>query len=187
MPRDLTGAVDSQLDLGHVCLIILCSLRLASTVQYVWTGSGNLNWDGKTWKGIGDLGSLGNVSETSALQAEATSIELSSVSPSALSDSMTEIRVGRPVRLYLGFMTPTGVLIGDPTMFYKGAVDKPSTTVDPSPEGGKIKIALENKLIDMQRIAPARITSEEQKRLYPFDTGADFVAALVDSINIWGI
>jgi hypothetical protein len=56
-------------------------------------------------------------------------------------------------------------------------------------EGGDtstIQMAVENKLIDLERARVARFTSGYQKSIYPNDKGLDFVEDLQDKKIPWG-
>lgn len=185
MARSLTSGVEYAVDSKNVALIVMVSIKFASTTEYVWSGIGTFSYGGHQWKGLGDLGKISNISESVELQAEGTSLELSGIANNILADSLTEIRVGRPVNVYLGFLnTSTGVLIPDPILVCRGCVDQPQTTV--GGETSTVNIALENKLNDMQRGRTIRLCSEDQKRKYPNDTGLDFVPQLVNSVWAWG-
>lgn len=182
--RALTSQTTGQSTAGLNFPIILASIGLASTTKYVWSGVGTISWNGQSWLGLGDLGTISSISESGELQAQGIQLGLSAIANDLLADSLTEIRVGRPVRIYLGFLDPiTAAIVPDPYLLYKGMVDEPKTKIGPSESSVTLK--LENRLIDMQRNSSLRLDSETQRRLYPGDAGMDFCSQLADAVWAW--
>lgn len=186
MARSMTGEIDQQLDLNNVSPILMLEMVLASATLRCWSGLGTLQYTGVPWIGTGEIGKIDRITESTSLQASGTSVELSAVDASLLSDALTEIRVGRPATIYIGFLNPSNVPVGTPLLLYRGKVDKPTITADPKPNAGKISIALESRMLDMQRVAPIRWSVEHQRRLYSTDDGLNWIAGLQNSINKWG-
>ena len=201
MARDLTTGMEAQTTAGVVCPILLVSITFASSIERMWTGIGDLLWTppgyvppgppvtGPTltptlvWKGMGDLGKISNITESGGVQAEGMAISLSQIANDILADSLTEIRVGRPALVYLGFLNSDGTVVADPYCMYRGMVDVPTTNAGTT--ASEISIKIENRLNDMGRNSSLRIDSETQRRKYPGDAGCDFIPQLVDSAWAW--
>ena len=58
------------------CPVHLFMLVFRSSVQYVWSGSGTLTWNGHDFLGVGSLGAVGDVKESSEVRADGTSVTL---------------------------------------------------------------------------------------------------------------
>ncbi len=69
MPRNLSAAVIAQLTSGHCQPCFLVSLQFVTTTEYVWTGIGNVTWNGQTWQGLGNFGSVSAITETAEVNA----------------------------------------------------------------------------------------------------------------------
>lgn len=183
MARNLTSGMLAQTTAAQVSPILLVSIVFASSTQYLWTGVGDLLWNGQTWRGVGDLGKISNISETGGVQADGMSLSLNGIAPDILADSLSEIRVGRPVLVYLGFLDTSGNVVPTPYVLYRGLVDQPKTSCGVT--DATVSIAVENRLNDMGRNSSLRLDSETQRRKYPNDAGLDFIPQLVESAWAW--
>jgi hypothetical protein len=57
-----------------------------TTPVHVWTGVGDLVWNGKTYKGVGTLGSVSTVGESSEIEAQGITLTLSGIPAELLAD-----------------------------------------------------------------------------------------------------
>jgi hypothetical protein len=78
MPRELDTMMAAGLP-GSISPAFLAMLTFQSGVEYVWTGIGDLDWNGHTWKGVGNLANVGAITEGVAVQAEGTSVSLAGI------------------------------------------------------------------------------------------------------------
>jgi hypothetical protein len=183
MSRNLDPTMLTALSSGLISPVIMAILTFKSSTQYIWSGVGNLIYNGNTYIGVGSLGKIGAVSEGVTVQAEGTTITLSGIDSALLSDSLIDIQPGAPAVLYFALMT-NGVLVGSPYQLFKGTMDSPIVNV-----GAKtisITISLENKMIDLSRPSCRRYTSADQRLQYPTDSGFQFVEQLSDLALNWG-
>jgi len=58
--------------------------------------------------------------------------------------------------------------------------------IEEGPDSSTIQLAVENRLVDLERARPTRYTSAYQKSKYPTDLGFDFVESLQDQKLVWG-
>jgi len=77
-----------------------------------------------------------------------------------------------------------GAIIGAPYLIFSGAVDKPSVEI--SDQTMSITLALENKLVNLQRPSQRRYTAADQHIAYPDDMGFNWVEILNDIALRWG-
>lgn len=181
--RDLGTIAAAQLAGNYIPLGIFVSMTFVSSVEYVWSGYGDITWNGHTWKGIGDLGSIGTITEDSTLTAQGLTISLSSIRPDLVSEALTEVRQGAPCLIYLVFFDDAGNPI-DSVMAYAARMDQP--TLEEQPESAKVSITLENRLSDLQRAPYRRLTDQDQRIKYPNDDGLKWVSTLLDWNGSWG-
>ncbi|MGA8109355.1 MAG: hypothetical protein WB974_07955, partial [Acidobacteriaceae bacterium] len=71
-----------------------------------------------------------------------------------------------------------------PYLIFSGTVDKP--TVEISGKTMSITLALENKLVNLQRACQRRYTAADQHLAYPDDIGFNWVEILNDIALRWG-
>lgn len=102
---------------------------------------------------------------------------------SLLYEALNDIRMGAPAKIWYGLMA-SGALLGTPYLIFSGTVDKPTIRVDD--KSNTITIALENRLVNLQRANQRRYTSADQKLAYPDDMAFDWVETLNDIALRWG-
>lgn len=108
--RDLTTAMATAVQAGVVRPALLYEGEFASpgsetpTFLRLWSGYGDLSWDGKTWIGAGHLLGLSPLGENSELRAEGFTVSLSGMSSEDVSRALQEVRSGKPGRLWLGLL-----------------------------------------------------------------------------------
>ena len=151
---------------------------------YLWSGFGDLTFDGKNYLGVGNLLSISAVDESTDLTATGASIVLSGIQSPLLAIARDEDYQGRPITIYLGALDDTGDLIASPTILFSGFMDV--MTISEAGETSTISVTAENKLIAFDRSYVRRYTAEDQKIDYPNDMGFEFVAKIADQEIIWG-
>jgi hypothetical protein len=67
---------------------------------------------------------------------------------------------------------------------FSGYMDQ--MNIEEAGDTATIEMAVENKLIDLERARVARFTSGYQKSVYPGDLGCDFIEDLQDKKISWG-
>ena len=102
---------------------------------------------------------------------------------SLIYEALNDVRLGAPAKIWFGLMSG-GAFIGNPYLVFAGTVDKP--TVLTSPEGSSITLALENRLVNLQRPTNRRYTSADQHLSYPTDLAFNWVEILNDIALVWG-
>lgn len=151
---------------------------------YLWSGFGDLTFNGKNYLGVGNLLSISAVDESTDLTATGASIVLSGIQSPLLAIARDEDYQGRPITIYLGALDDTGDLIASPTVLFSGFMDV--MTIAEAGETSTISVTAENKLIAFDRSYVRRYTAEDQKIDYPNDMGFEFVAKIADQEIIWG-
>jgi hypothetical protein len=182
--RNLDPNMAAALSSGLIRPVFLADLTFRSATRHVWTGVGNIVFNGNTYEGIGSFGSLGAINEGVEVKADTTTISLSGIDPVLLGESLTDIQQGAPAVVYFGLMSNTGTFLGSPYKSFAGMVDVPSESI-----GGDtitISLSLENSFVDGQRASNQRYTSADQRIKFPDDTGFQFVESLNDIDVRWG-
>lgn len=159
---------------------ILVLLTFATATRYVWSGVGQLVFNGNTYLGVGSLGSIGGISEGVGVKADGTTVTLSGIDPIWLAESMTDIQLGGLAEIFFGAVAigSGNVLIGNPYRVYRGCVDQPTVVV--GADTVSITLALENRLLDLQRAQSQRYTAADQNLKYPTDMAFNWVEILND-------
>jgi hypothetical protein len=162
----------------------LVQLTFKSQTVYVWTGPGNLVWDGHTFLGVGTLGSIGTINEGVEVTADGTTVTLSGIDPVLLGECLTDIQPGATANIWFALVTPQCTVIGTPYLQFSGCVDVP--TVTPGTDTISISLTLESRMLDLARPTCRRYTSADQRLYYPNDSAFGWVEQLNDQALIWG-
>ena len=184
MSRDMTTAFGTALAEQDLCPVILFEGEFASGMVRIWSGAGDLDWDGKTWNGVGGLLGLGEIEETRQVVANGTSVSLSGVAPQMVALAIEEARQGKPGRVWLGLLDEAREVIADPVQAFSGRLDVPEIT--DNEQSCTLTISYESRLIDLGRARSWRYTHESQQVLHPGDKGFEFVTSIQDREITWG-
>jgi hypothetical protein len=155
-----------------------------STTVNLWTGLGTLTWNGMTFNGVGNMGSVATVEEGSTVQARGTTLTLSGIDPTLLGDALTEVRQGLPVTIWFALFDSTPAIIANPVVAFQGRMDQPTITCDGAT--ATIQINCESRLMDLNVPAQRRYTNEDQWRDFPGDRGFEYVNSVQEVTIYWG-
>jgi len=182
--RDLTSDFIAQLSAGRVQPCVFVFLDFKDDPAYLWSGVGNISWNGHTWLGAGSMGAISSVPETNEIEAQNVVLSLTANYGSLLSDCISAVRQDTAAQIWFGFVADDGSVVADPYQVFLGHLDVPTVT-----EGGDattISVTCENPLVDLQRASNRRWTNDDQAIEYPTDTGFNFVASIQEWDGIWG-
>ena len=165
--------------------IILIDLMFTSGPLYIWNGNGTLVHSSTDYLGVGDLISIGSISEKTDLTATGVSITLAGIKQSLLTIALAEPYQNRPVTIRLGAINESGDLVSSPVVMFEGKMDV--MTIQDDGAIATITVQCESKLIQLDRAFVRRYTAEDQKIDFPNDTGLDFMAKIQGIPIPWGI
>jgi len=181
--RYMSDAMRAAITARCVIPAILVDLEFRSGSAYVWSGVGDLVYDSNTYKGVGSLGSIGTITESTSVEAAGTTVTLSGIDPTLFGDSTADIVTGKPASIRLALFNSDLALI-DTMVLFSGLVDQPSVTEQG--DSITISLALESRLTNLKRANRRLWTDAEQRLDYPNDTGFSWVTLLQNTANVWG-
>jgi hypothetical protein len=183
--RSLSSQMQSVSQAKVLRPILLVDMLFDSGAVYLWNGNGTLTNNSNAYIGVGELISLGTISEKTDLTATGVSITLSGVKQSLLSISLSEPYQNREVIVRVGAMNESGDVIADPVVMFQGKMDV--MTIQDDGNLATITVQCESKLLQLDRANLRRYTAEDQKIDYPADTALDFMAKIQEVAIPWGI
>lgn len=186
MARSLTAGVVTEVTGDSLAPILLVKLEFDSGDLNLWTGIGDLVFDGDTYTGAGDLLAFSPIEETDELKAVGLTATLSGIPSSLISIALAEDYMGRPVSVWFGVLSgDPPALVADPVKVFAGLID--TMPIEDAGETATIQVTMENRLARLEESRARRYTPEDQAIDYPGDLGLDFVVALNDGREIvWG-
>ena len=164
-------------DVGSPDVVDVFYLRL-------WTGVGNIDWNGNTWTGAGTLMNISQLGEASTVGALSFTVSLTGMPSAIISLALQSIRQGRAGKLWLGAFDSAGALVADPYLIQQGRLDL--AFIDDEGTDCSVSVQYESRLVDLLRPRNRRYTTEDQKLDHPSDQGFDFVPQLQEMNLIWG-
>lgn len=190
--RELTAAVITAITSGTVRPVLFFEGEYVSgsDTEYLrlFTGVGELSWDGKTWTGGRDLLSITPIKETRGLTAIGFAVRLSGLPADKLSIYLASTRKNRPGRLWLGFFDASDSLIADPYTLRRGRFDIAPITRDG--DTVSIEARYEDRLVLLERAGgpngERRYTHADQQLRLAGDRGFEQVPELQDAQDAWG-
>lgn len=184
MPRNLDPAVAAETQANDIRLAFFLEIAFKSETSYISTLPFNYVWNGQTWAGAGNLGSIGTISEGTDIQAYGTTVTLSGIDSSLLAEATGDIQLGAPATLYMAFFDEALNIIGSPFPVFSGQVDQPS--IQASVDTVTITLNLESPMIRLQQGSFKRLTDADQRMLYPDDCSMQWVSLLSFQALRWG-
>lgn len=203
--RNISTAMADAYSAANVEPALLAELHFDSAPVYMWTGLGTLTWNGKEYRGGGNLVGISEIKENQGLQATGMIATLTGVPSSLISLALLENPRGRPFRLYLAavdsgahvltedgddVLTEDGgnvllesQLISEPYRIFSGLMD--TMEIIDSGETSVINVTIESIMIIGQRSKVRRYTKEDQNKYYPADKGLDYINSLQDKEIVW--
>ena len=174
---------------------------------YFWTGLGELTIGGITYIGTGNMLQISEVTETADIAAAGATLTLTGIPTDILALALQEPYQGRLCYIKFGMIgankdfllkedgsfillensSAIDISAGDPnvlTTLFTGYMDQ--MAIEEGPDTSIISLAVESKLIDLDRPRVQRYTSASQKARYAGDLAFDFIPDLQDKPLSWG-
>lgn len=184
MTRSVTGSVATALTQPTVGLVLFVELVFDAGPMRLCSAPYSIEWNGFTWTGLGNLGTVEEVRESETGEVTGLAFVLSGVPSSIIAIALGETYQRRVVNLYVGFLDlPSHGILPDPVLEWSGLIDTMAVIDDN--DNATIRVTAENELYDFERPAPLYWTDEDQRKLYPDDTGLRFSKQLNDRPLIW--
>ncbi len=133
--------------------------------------------------GVGSMGSISLVGESSTLQAQGVELTLTGIPPANIALAFENAR-GRVGKVWVGFFDSDYVLVEDPILVFSGLIDNSSMDVG---EESTVTVFMESRLINWERIKIRRYTNEDQQQRFPGDKFLEFVNQVVEKEILWGV
>lgn len=140
----------------------------------------NIEWDSKTWIGVGKLGIVRAVRESLGIEANPLQFGLSGVDPALIQQIDQEDLQGRPARLWFATIGPTGIA-NAPTLLSFCLMD---TMAIQDGSTATITVTAESPFAGWSRPNPRRFSNADQQAEFPGDLFFEHIAELASGREI---
>lgn len=183
MSRGLAAGVLSEIAADSVQPILFLYGSFSTGDIRMWSGLGNVDWDGETWVGAGNLVQISNIEEPGEIKAQGIIVTFNGIPADLISIVLQSVYQGALGKVWLGFLS-NGSIVADPWLVFEGRLDVP--VIDEDAETCSITITYESKLIDLLRSRSRRYTDQDQQNEYAGDVGMQYVTSLQEKEIPWG-
>mgnify|MGYP001065275156 CR=1 FL=1 len=207
MSRDIPSDLIETLSDDVIHPFFAIELFFDTSILRFWSGVGELEFGGNVYTGSGNMIAVSAIDETSDISAQGARLTLSGLPSEMISLAINEPYQGRKCFIYFGTLDVTGdrltqqnghlilnqdssAILGEGgfrdtvTQIFSGYIDQ--MNIDEGPETSQISVAVESRLIDLQRPRNRRYTDANQKSRFPNDKGFEFVESLQQKKFAWG-
>lgn len=185
MSRTLPTDFNNKIQEEFISWGLLLELEFDDDTVNVWTGVGDLDFDSKTWQGVGTLGSISGALERIDQQDDRIVATLSGIPDETMPDLVGEVTdgdpVGRPYTLIMA-MIEEGPVVSSSITISAGQMDAVDI-IDGA--ASSISIQLVSEAAVLKRRTFYRMSDQAQQSLFEDDIGLAFVTDLDDEIR-WG-
>lgn len=177
---DMADAIKSGSDIA-----LIAQIEHPDGTLYVWTGVGTLEYNGQSYVGAGKLGQVSPVRNTTDLAIQEIVFSMRGVNPTdaaRLSGNVRNLRA----QVWMVALDYRGQVIADPYQVIDAIED--FQTLEVQDDGmTSLNIITRNGFYTLERALQENWTAEDQKQIYPTDSGLDMIASLVNQDIQWNI
>lgn len=175
----------TALEQASVRVVYFVEFYFASGTIYLCSASQPITIMGHTYTGVGSLGTISSVEESSGMEARALSFTLNCSQTSWISLAIGDVEEyrGRAAKMYFVPLDSGFVPIGTPELCWRGIMDTMAMGIEG--DSGSIILKCESTAYALKRKATLRLNPAQHKRQYPSDTGFDYLTDLIANPQLW--
>lgn len=183
MPRELDSDSIAHVSGEHVRPVIAIELDYPDGPVRVCSLPFDINLDGEIFISAAAFGSLSGVEEGAELRSYGVQAVVAGIPLTFLRYLAAQKIQGRGATIFLAFVDSDHVVIGSPTVLFRGRMDTQDVEAG---DTASVSVALESLLIEWDRARNRRWTDADQKSDYPEDRGLEYVATVANQEIIFG-
>ncbi len=179
VPRQIIAAMRAR----SCRIAIMAEIDHPAGYVRAWTGIGTLQFGGHDWVGIGALGGVQGLQAASDIQIVDHAYILTNIPPDYEEFVNAKVK-GRRASAYIAFLDDANKVIVEPLLIGRTTLDTNTLQVS---ESGSINLVIrgQSDLWQLEKPLNIALTSEEQKRRFPGDTGFDYITKLTVQRIAW--
>jgi hypothetical protein len=182
--RSLTTALRNAVAASQSIPVLFVELDFSSGFLRLTSAGHDLVWNGFTWTGVGMLGTVESIKESTGVVAHGLKLTLSGVDNAIISIALQQDYQGRAARLWFGAIDiSSGAVVADPVLLSVWRMD----TMTPT-DGADAAVVLtcESEMAAWSRPRGRRYTDADQRARHPTDGAFRFVTETATRTISWG-
>lgn len=180
--RTIPSAIVSALTSASFRPLILVEMLFDTPLRFASTYD-QITYDGDTYIGGANLGSIGGLQENSNLDPQQMEISLSGLNATTLSTIGSGDYLNKDVTVRVLMLDQDGNILGGTDMlWFEGKTDEVRFSYS---DQNRITVTARDKLADWARPRVERNINADHQADYPGDLGFEFVAQVADADIIW--
>lgn len=182
----LSAGQQTELEKPVVRIVYFVELQFTTGTQRVSTFNQPFTWGGYTWSGLGQLIGMSQIQDEESTEAKGISLTVVAAESSwlALAVGPVDEYRGKIIKIYMCPLDEGFQLVGTPVLVWRGLMDMVVINMDEAGEGN-IAIKCENSAFGFKRRPVFRMNASQHKRIYPTDTGFDYLIDLIANPQLW--
>ena len=184
MPRTVDASTVTAAQAREMRIIYIAEFRYDSGYVYLSSDSRNIDYNGNTYLGVGNLGAIDAIEEGAEFKARSVNLTLSGVPSANVAIALGEDYQGRAVIIHRVYLDLNYNIVGQPDLRFSGFMD--NMVINTGGENSEIVLSCRNRFQDWDRPRMRRYNAEDQKIDYSNDLGLDFVPNMVEKEIVWG-
>lgn len=187
MAISVSGGAQALMDASVIIPIHLVSLAFKSGTQYLTTWPLDIVWNGHTWKGMGELGEIGEMKESEDGTEEKITLALSPVNLSNLYLALGNVSdyINQDALIYFALLDPvTHQLASTPALRFAGLMDQ--VGVEIGENSGKITMTCHTgSYAARNNPTTFRLNDTQHQERHPGELGLSYVQSLIETPPVW--
>ncbi len=182
--RQLTAEMKAALKSRSLRYALFVQIDHPNGMARLWTGVGTIQWAGETWRGIGTIGGVSGVEASGQITIQTVELVLSGVSRSEIASFLEGEIKGREAKIWWAALSEQSTVVPDPVLLSVLSLDTRTYAIA---DDGSVTLKLTGQLglWQLERPLAWAWSSEQQKLLYPDDTGFDLIPGLINQKLAW--
>ncbi|MET4696088.1 hypothetical protein [Endozoicomonas lisbonensis] len=175
-------ALNAALNRPTVRPLMLVEIVWKEGVTRVHSGLGDYQYNGQTFRGLGDLGKVSVIKQQNGESPSRLNLTLSSFDDSVRGEALSARYVGQPVKLWLAALDDDHQIEAS-QMLWHGAISDGGVVVG---KNNKITLTVSNRLEDWDKARADRYTDESHQARHPGDRFFIYVPVMAEYPIHWG-
>lgn len=177
MGRAMSAAMAAEIAKPNPRPFLLVDLDFPTVPMRLSSRARDVTFNGNLYSGDGVLLEVSEIEETTEVSPAGITITLAATA-GLRNIIANEYFQGRRASVWLGFIDAAGAMVAAPIVVAGGIMDGADYVDDPA--APLVRLAIATRLRDMTIARERRWTSEDQKAVFPGDTGLRYVEAIQD-------